>query len=90
MYHMFILYRGLPFPSPVLDSETALGFWHAAPVETRDLGLESVTVTVTVTVRVCVVNWKTKKPSRRPVVSFYFWPLFQKAFKRTYQAVIMK
>jgi hypothetical protein len=29
MYHMFNLYRGLPFPSPALDSETALGFWHA-------------------------------------------------------------
>jgi hypothetical protein len=29
MYHMFNLYRGLPFPSPVLVSETALGFWHA-------------------------------------------------------------
>ena len=26
MYHMFNLYRGLPFPSPVLDSETAPGF----------------------------------------------------------------
>ena len=29
MYHMFNLYRGLPFPSQVLDSETDLGFWHA-------------------------------------------------------------
>jgi hypothetical protein len=26
MYHMFNLYKGLPFPSPVLVSETALGF----------------------------------------------------------------
>ncbi len=29
MYHMFNLYMGLPFPSPVLVSETALGFWRA-------------------------------------------------------------
>jgi hypothetical protein len=26
---MFNLYRGLPFPSPALVSETALGFWRA-------------------------------------------------------------
>ncbi len=29
VYHMFNLYRGLPFPSPVLVSETVMGFWYA-------------------------------------------------------------